>query len=309
MPLKSEQVFCGYCILVNKPITMRRYLLPIILSIIALLLYLFFHNMNQRVFVVEGQIIGFSDSDNRIFINHEEIPGYMDAMTMPFTIRNRQEIELFTIGDAIRFEFHVSPDSSWIQNIERIPDSLLNLVSVPSRFGQLHGNDGQSPIKVGERVQAFSMLDQDGNRFDSESLRGGITVLTFIYTSCPVPDFCPLMSTNLDNINRNLTKDEREKVTLLSISFDPENDTPEVLKEYAKKYLQTSNHLYLTGDVETTKQVTTQFGIFTTFATDQIIHNLQTAILDKDLNVISLYSGNKWTVEQVLNDVRKQLTL
>lgn len=288
---------------------MRRYLLPIILSIIALLLYLFFHNMNQRVFVVEGQIIGFSDSDNRIFINHEEIPGYMDAMTMPFTIRNRQEIELFTIGDAIRFEFHVSPDSSWIQNIERIPDSLLNLVSVPSRFGQLHGNDGQSPIKVGERVQAFSMLDQDGNRFDSESLRGGITVLTFIYTSCPVPDFCPLMSTNLDNINRNLTKDEREKVTLLSISFDPENDTPEVLKEYAKKYLQTSNHLYLTGDVETTKQVTTQFGIFTTFATDQIIHNLQTAILDKDLNVISLYSGNKWTVEQVLNDVRKQLTL
>jgi protein SCO1/2 len=265
--------------------------------------------MNQRVFVVEGQIIGFSDSDNRIFINHEEIPGYMDAMTMPFTIRNRQEIELFTIGDAIRFEFHVSPDSSWIQNIERIPDSLLNLVSVPSRFGQLHGNDGQSPIKVGERVQAFSMLDQDGNRFDSESLRGGITVLTFIYTSCPVPDFCPLMSTNLDNINRNLTKDEREKVTLLSISFDPENDTPEVLKEYAKKYLQTSNHLYLTGDVETTKQVTTQFGIFTTFATDQIIHNLQTAILDKDLNVISLYSGNKWTVEQVLNDVRKQLTL
>ena len=288
---------------------MRRYLLPIILSIIALLLYLFFHNMNQRVFVVEGQIIGFSDSDNRIFINHEEIPGYMDAMTMPFTIRNRQEIELFTIGDAIRFEFHVSPDSSWIQNIERIPDSLLNLVSVPSRFGQLHGNDGQSPIKVGERVQAFSMLDQDGNRFDSESLRGGITVLTFIYTSCPVPDFCPLMSTNLDNINRNLTKDEREKVTLLSISFDPENDTPDVLKEYAKKYLQTSNHLYLTGDVETTKQVTSQFGIFTTFATDQIIHNLQTAILDKDLNVISLYSGNKWTVEQVLNDVRKQLTL
>lgn len=287
---------------------MRRFLLPIILSFIALLLYLFFYNVNQRVFVVEGQIIGFSDSDNRIFINHEEIPGYMDAMTMPFTVKNREEIEPFTIGDAIRFEFYVSPDSSWIQNIERIPDSLLTLVSVPSRFGQIHGNDGQSPIKVGERVQAFSMLDQDGNRFDSESLRGGITVLTFIYTSCPVPDFCPLMSANLDEINRSLTAEEREQVMLLSISFDPQNDSPEVLKEYAKKYLQTTNHLYLTGDIETIQRITSEFGVFTTFATDQIIHNLQTAILDKDLNVISLYSGNKWTVEQLLNDVRNQLT-
>ncbi len=232
----------------------------------------------------------------------------MDAMTMPFTIKNREEIEPFTIGDAIRFEFYVSPDSSWIQNIERIPDSLLTLVSVPSRFGQIHGNDRQSPIKVGERLQAFSMLDQDGNRFDSEYLRGDITVLTFIYTSCPVPDFCPLMSANLDEINRSLTAEEREQVMLLSISFDPQNDSPEVLKEYAKKYLQTTNHLYLTGDIETIQRITSEFGVFTTFATDQIIHNLQTAILDKDLNVISLYSGNKWTVEQVLNDVRNQLT-
>jgi protein SCO1/2 len=286
---------------------MRRYLLPLILSLIALSLYFFFYNVNHRVFVVEGQIIGFSDSDNRIFINHEEIPGYMDAMTMPFNLKNRDDASRFKIGDAIRFEFYVSPDSSWIQGIELIPDSLLSLVSVPSRFGQMHGMVAQEPIKAGDTMSNFNMMDQNGNLFDSESLRGSFTVLTFIYTSCPVPDFCPLMSSNLDAINRNLTEDERKNIKLLSISFDPENDTPDVLKAYEKKFLSTPNHLYLVGDIETTKRVTAEFGIFTTFATDQIIHNLQTAILDEQLKVVSLYSGNKWTVEELLVDLRKQV--
>lgn len=288
---------------------MRRFLLPLLLSAIAVLLYFLFYNVNHKFFIVEGQIIGFSDSDNRIFINHEEIPGYMDAMTMPFNLRNKHEASQFNIGDAIRFEFYVSPDSSWIQNIELIPDSLLNLVSVPSRFGQIHGNHSQEPIKVGETMSSFTMTDQNGNVFNSESLKSGFTVITFIYTSCPVPDFCPLMSANLDALNRALTEEERSFVHLLSISFDPDNDTPEVLKAYERKYLQTSNHLYLTGDLETTKRVTAEFGIFTTFTSDQIIHNLQTAILDKDLKVVSLYSGNKWSVEELLNDLRKQINL
>lgn len=261
------------------------------------------------MYVVEGQIVGFSDSDNKIFINHEEIPGYMDAMTMPFNLGKGIDVSLFSIGDAIRFEFHINPDSSWIQNIENIPDSLLTLVSVPSRFSEIHGIAPADPIKVGEKISAFAMKDQNGDIFDSESLRGSITVITFIYTSCPVPDFCPLMSSNLDEINRNLTDLERERVKLLSISFDPENDTPEVLKAYEKKFLQTPNHLYLTGDLETTKRITAEFGIFTTFASDQIIHNLQTAILDQELRVVSIYSGNKWKVDEVLVDIRKQINL
>jgi protein SCO1 len=288
---------------------MRRYILPLFLSIVALLLYFFFSNVNHRVYVVEGQIVGFSDVENKVFINHEEIPGYMDAMTMPFNLGKGVNVSQLQIGDAIRFEFHINPDGSWIQNIEKIPDSLLTLVSVPSRFSEIHGNVSKAPIKVGEKITAFTMMDQNGSIFDSESLKGNYTVLTFIYTSCPVPDFCPLMSSNLDEINRALSDEERESVKLLSISFDPDNDSPEVLKAYSKKYLQTPNHYYLTGDLETTKRVSSEFGVFTTFATDQIIHNLQTAILDRDLRVVSLYSGNKWKVDEFLVDLRKQINL
>jgi len=287
--------------------TLKKAIIPAILTLIAIGLFFFFQNINNQVFVVEGQIIGFSENENRIFINHEEIPGYMDAMSMPFNVRDMQEVSEFSIGDAIRFEFHVTPDGSWIQNMIKIPDSLLTLSATPSRFGRLSGGEMSMPLKVGEFVPDFTMIDQDGNPFSSDNLKGYTTVMTFIYTTCPVPDFCPLMSTNLDKLSDQLTDDELGKVKLISVTFDPEKDTPDVLKAYAKQHAQRGNRFYLVGDSTNTARLTSAFGIFTTFATDQIIHNLQTAIVGPDGEIKALFSGNKWTVDELVDKLRNQL--
>jgi len=287
--------------------TLKRAIIPAILTLIAIGLFFFFQNVNNKVFVVEGQILGFSENENRIFINHEEIPGYMDAMSMPFNVRDMKEASEYSIGDAIRFEFHVTPDGSWIQNITRIPDSLLTLSATPSRFGRLSGGEMSMPLKVGEYVPEFSMIDQDGNPFSSDSLNGYLTVMTFIYTTCPVPDFCPLMSTNLDKVSEQLRDDELGKVRLVSVTFDPENDTPDVLKAYAAKHSLRGNRFYLVGDSTNTARLTSAFGIFTTFATDQIIHNLQTAIIGPDGEIKAMFSGNKWTVDELVAKLRNQI--
>ncbi len=287
--------------------TLKKAILPATLTLIAIGLYFFFLNLNNKVYVVEGQIIGFSENENRIFINHEEIPGYMDAMSMPFNLIDMQEASEFSIGDAIRFEFHVTPDGSWIENLTSIPDSLLTLSANPSRFGTMSGGQVSMPLEVGEYMPDFVMQDQDAKPFTTDSLKGRFTVLTFIYTTCPVPDFCPLMSANLDKISDMLTDDELSGVLLVSISFDPANDTPDVLKSYAGEHSQRGSRYYLVGDSLNTAKITSAFGIFTTFATDQIIHNLQTAIIAPDGEIVALYSGNRWSVDELVVELRNVL--
>lgn len=285
---------------------MKKFIIPVLLTIIAIGLFFFFQQVNQRVYVVEGQILGFSDSESTVFINHEEIPGYMDAMAMPFNVKNIDELEELSIGDAIRFSFYITPDGSWIQDLESIPDSLLSLAATPP-FGDVHANPAQEIIKVGEAVSPFVMTDQNGNAFTSESLQGRYTIMTFIYTSCPVPDFCPLMSQNLDGISKLLTENEHSQVQLVSVTFDPQNDTPDVLKAYSNEHEQRANRFYIVGDSTQTSVLTSQFGIFTTFATDQIIHNLQTAIIGPDGRVLEMFSGNKWAVDDLLAALREHL--
>lgn len=294
---------------VKKAMTLKRTVIPATLTLIALGLFFYFQNLNNKIFVVEGQILGFSENENRVFINHEEIPGYMDAMSMPFNLLSMEEAINLTIGDAIRFEFHVTPDGSWIQNLTKIPDSLLTLSAIPSRFGTLSGGEISIPLKKGENVPEFEMFDQEGKAFTNDSLNGYLTVLTFIYTTCPVPDFCPLMSLNLDKASEQLDEGELSKVMLVSVTFDPENDTPELLKAYATKHSQRGNRTYLVGDLTNTTKLTSAFGVFTTVATDQIIHNLQTVVISPDGEIVALFSGNKWTVEELVSELRNQLSL
>lgn len=282
----------------------RRFILPLILFAIALISFLFFFNLNRKTYTVEGQILGFSDNDSTIYINHEEIPGYMEAMSMPFRVQDPKALEGLKIGDAIRFAFHITPEASWIDDIRLISDSLLTLSATPSRFLDAHST-GVEIIKEGEQVPAFTFTDQQGRAFTQSNLEGKYTLMTFIYTTCPVPDFCPRMSQNFDVISASLTEAELEQIQLVSVSFDPRQDTPSVLKAYEQKHKQRGNWFFITGDSVQTKALTAKFGIFTTVATDQIIHNLQTAVIGPDAKVLLLQSGNKWKPETLLEQLRR----
>jgi protein SCO1/2 len=142
------------------------------------------------------------------------------------------------------------------------------------------------------------MIDQDSNSLQMNSFKGFDVVLTFIYTNCPVPDYCPLMSYNF----KQLYQATSNKVVFISFSFDPERDTPQVLKAYGSNYVNTFERWkFVTAKKNTVKQMTNLFSVITQAESDQIIHNLRTVHINKDGIVEKIWPDNTWTVDEVLH--------
>jgi protein SCO1/2 len=176
---------------------------------------------------------------------------------------------------------------------------------------------GQSPpaaagfelTKTGAPVPNQTFIDQDGKSVNLEAFKGSALIVTFMYTSCPMPTMCPLMDKNFAKIQTTLKAQNNSlKVHLLSVSFDPQIDTPAVLKQHAAS-LGADPQLwtFVTGDRDAIDKWASGFGISISRSTTDprdITHNLRTALIDREGNLVQTYSGNEWTPEQVLADVR-----
>jgi protein SCO1/2 len=161
-------------------------------------------------------------------------------------------------------------------------------------------------------VPNASFLDEDGRKRDLASFKGSAVVLTFIYTRCPMPTFCPLMDQHFATLQEKLKADRGLNVHLVTVSFDPETDTPAVLEKHARELgADPRMWTFLTGDLDTIDQFAARFGVSITREVDDkdknvvnITHNLRTAILDREGNLVKTYTGNQWTPEQVLTDIK-----
>jgi protein SCO1/2 len=163
-------------------------------------------------------------------------------------------------------------------------------------------------LKLGEPVPDVALIDQDGRTRDIKSFRGSALIVTFIYTKCPMPTFCPLMDRHFATIQQKLKADPGLDVRLASISFDPLTDTPPVLKQHAKALgADPRIWTFFTGDRDDIDRFAARFGVSVARAEyDQrdITHNLRTAIIDRQGNLAKSYTGNEWTPDQVLADVK-----
>jgi protein SCO1/2 len=164
-------------------------------------------------------------------------------------------------------------------------------------------------LKPGDAVPETTFVDQSGRRRAFKAFKGAPVLLTFIYTKCPMPTFCPLMDQHFATIQKKLKDDPalRRRVHLVSISFDPINDTPAVLKAHATKLGADPNTwTFLTGDRDEIDKFAMRFGVSVARATaDQrdITHNLRTALIDADGKLVKIYIGNEWTPDQALADL------
>jgi protein SCO1/2 len=155
------------------------------------------------------------------------------------------------------------------------------------------------------------MINQDGKKISLKQYRDRALLLTFIYTRCPLPDYCPLMSRNFSQISQELQKNPglKDKVRLLSMSVDPDYDKPKVLREYGAKYLGSNNPQafkqweFASGTPEQVKNVAQFFGLNYWPEKDQIIHGLRTAIISPDGKVVKVYRGNQWKPEEVMKEL------
>ncbi len=264
---------------------------------------------DERRYELKGTVVSFNKAQQQVVITHETIPELMDAMTMSFTLKEDSAYDVMKAGDQIQATLVVDGDRSWLEN-----PIVTQVISAPA--GPAGGAAAIAEPQPGDAVPNFRLVNQDNRKVGLADYRGQLLLLTFIYTRCPLPDYCTLMSNNFAEINRELLKDPnlRTKAHLLSVSIDPTRDTPPVLRSYGAAH--TGNYAdekfqqweFVTGQPEEVKKLATFFGLSSMADGDEIIHSLCTALVSPDGKVLKIYRGNEWKPADVLADIRAALS-
>ena len=261
---------------------------------------------NDRSYDVRGRVVGFGSDARTVIVEHEEIEGLMPAMTMPFSALDTAEVSVLGEGDAIEFRLLVSRDSSWIDGIRRLPDDAI--AEHPAGSVDPHYNQPDRPplLEPGGFVPTVTLVTHADSTLEMSELQGKAVIITFLYTACPLPEFCPLMARNLAQIQPQVREEYGSKVHLLAVSFDPENDTPEVLRSYAGRYTSDlSNWTFATGDSTEIRDFANRFGVYYRPGEGEIMHNLTTAVITPEGRVHRLWRGNRWKPDEVLESLRQ----
>jgi protein SCO1/2 len=261
----------------------------------------------QREFTLQGQVLSVADNHQQATINHEAIKGFMAAMTMPYNVHDPKQLEGIAPGDLVNATLIVETNDAYLTNLKKVGEAPLP--KPPAEAATPSASSGFELLKTGEAVPDATFVDQNGNRRAFKAFQGAPVLVTFIYTKCPMPTFCPLMDQHFAAIQKKMKDDPalRGRVHLVSISFDPINDTPPVLKAHAKKLgADPGTWTFLTGDRDEIDKFAMRFGVSVARATtDQrdITHNLRTAIVDAGGKLVKVYVGNEWTPDQALADL------
>jgi len=266
---------------------------------------------NAKRFPFKGKVVSVDRAAKKAKIDHEAIPGYMEAMTMEFPVHADMVWDELTPGAEITGELVVdssSKDGYWLENL---------VISAPAKAGQADVPVNDHFAQVGQEVPDFSLTDQDGKKISMKDFRGRAFAITFIYAKCPLPDYCIRMSTNFSDLARQVNADAplKDKIRLLSISFDPANDTPEKLRSYGLGYMGKGTtdlgawQLAVGTDAEVRK-IADFFGL--RYEVDQnvstkINHSLITAVIGPDGKVTKIFAGNEWTPAQLLKELEASL--
>jgi protein SCO1/2 len=253
----------------------------------------------EQRYPIKGQVVSVDKRGSTVNIAHEDIPGFMEAMTMPFDLKDRRLLDQLAEGDRIQATLVVAGLRSWLEDVVITRETVD-----PSSAGKA---ESWVEPKPGDEVPDFKLIDQNGKRFGFHRYRGRFVLLTFIYTRCPLPDYCPLMTDNFAQIEKELNSSPElnTRIQLLSITLDPEYDSPKVLREYAAAHSTGSDRWdYATGTKDEVKQIATYFGLQYWEEGDQIVHGLRTAIVGPDGKLVKLYRGNEWKPDEILNKTR-----
>lgn len=240
-----------------------------------------------------GLVLRVDPSTSTLTVSHDPIIGYMDAMIMPFTVREPDQMRGIRPGDVVQFRLRPRKGGSEI-------DRLKALSAAGADTGLTMTPAAATLIPTGESVPDFTLTDQNGKRISLASLRGQVVAITFIYTRCPLPDYCPRVVNNLAEVRKRYQDRMGRDLTLLTVTFDPKYDTPEVLNRFARRYGgNVEAWHFLTGSPEEVAAVCASFGI--EYWPDQglITHTLQTAVIDRDGRLRASVEGRGFSGRQI----------
>jgi protein SCO1/2 len=264
-------------------------------------------SQNFKVYKLRGKVVSTNMAKGEVTVDHEAIPGFMDAMTMPYNLKDPTILSELHPGDVITADVLVSQDP----NADVLLDHIVVVAQAKPDYKPAVFYHVPAP---GDVVPDFKLRNQDGRTIHFGQFKGNALLVTFIYTRCPLPDFCPRVTRNFAAVDKQVAADPelRGKTHLVCVSFDPENDTPERLRAYGATYIGSdSKSAFADWDFAVPQkpvllEMAKFFDVGITNAADgTITHTLSTTLIGADGKVVRFYPGNEWTIEDMLSELKR----
>jgi protein SCO1 len=220
----------------------------------------------------------------------------MEAMTMPFHVETARDLDRLQPGSRVDFQLKVTHSRAIARHIQlqqtQLQKTALDSIPLPVP---------QDKIAIGDAMPDFTLTAQDGRAVRLSGFQGQLVAVDFIYTRCPLPDVCPRLSANFARLQKRFAG----RMVLLSITLDPQHDTPEVLAEYARRWRADSRTWqFLTGQEDDIRKVAGHFGVVYWPEEGSITHTSSTAIIDRTGRLAAMIDGSSFTSQQLIDLVR-----
>jgi protein SCO1 len=279
----------------------RRILTGILLSLLSLSC----RAQAVKRYQVFGLVLSIDRAHDTFTASIREIPGFMPAMVMPFNVRDPQQLATLRTGQLVDFTLVIRKDASWAEDIH--PHVFANGDREAQESARLHTleslNAPRSAVRElqpGDPVADFRLIDQTGAPIRLSEFRGKVVALTFMYTRCPLPDYCFRLNNNFGTLQRRFAPELGKNLVFLSVSFDPVHDQPDVLAQYAKTWNADPNGWhFLTGPLPAVQQVCNEFGLNFWDDMGMITHTLHTVVIDRQGRVLANLEGNQFSAQQL----------
>ena len=254
---------------------------------------------NTRQFELQGQILAVRPERHEVVIKHQDIKGFMQGMTMPFTVRDDALMAGKKPGDLVTATLVVGETQAYLSTLTTTGHAELSEAAPPA---------APDILEPGQAVRDATLVDQDNTPRQFSTFKGHRLAVTFIYTRCPLPDFCPLMDKHFAAIQTTIKGTPAlADVRLLTVTLDPEFDRPAIMKAYARRReADPAVWTFLTGEPAEVNRFATQFGLYVEHNPQDAInitHNLRTAVIDPEGRLVSVHSGNSWTPAELVADL------
>jgi protein SCO1/2 len=276
-----------------------RFLLSAVLALAALPACGRAPDAATRQYELQGQILAVRPERSEVVIKHQDIKGFMPGMTMPFSVKDPALLEGKQPGDLVTATLVVGETQAYLSTLTTTGHEGVSSPP-PAPAADI--------LDTGQPVKDATLVDQDDKPRPFSSFKGHRLAVTFIYTRCPLPDFCPLMDKHFASIQKTIASTPSlADVRLLTVTLDPDFDRPAILKAYAKRrQADPAVWTFLTGEPGEVKRFESQFGLYVDQNPENpidITHNLRTAVIDPDGHLVAMHSGNSWTPAELVADL------
>ena len=265
---------------------------------------------NRQTFAARGVIKELKPDGKTVVIKHEAIPDYMPAMTMPLEVKHTNELTGLAPGDTISFQLVVTKTDAWMEQLKKLDAPRIEQPPLPPV--SIHIMRDVEPLKEGDALPEYHFTNQLGRAVSTSQFKGQALAITFMFTRCPLPNFCPLMSANFGETQDKLLALLPQSGTptnwhLLTISFDPEFDNSAILKLYAARYhCDPARWDFASGDLAEIQTLADQCGLVVERDPGGgFNHNLRTVVIDAAGRVQKIFIGNEWKSDELVAEMVK----